>query len=288
MGIIGKDANQSVSDGSFALQAGGSIKITTGLSAADVIQLFDVLFQNQFPKIQEVAREQAISNRRELETLVISELQKNSEKIIIDKFKDPDIQALLNDALTFAARKGKKSHPDLLSKLIVEKVSGGNSDLMEIILTEAVSVVPKLTKSQISLICVIFVLNDVQMTAIPAKNILHMLDSFHQKFEQYLGSKFDLSPTSLKHLSYTGACNYNDFMVRDTVDSYLHKYAYFGASNAEEAKKKLGFIAPAIFRFINKINAPQIGGVNLTGVGQAIAITTLKEIAPFDYAQWLK
>ncbi|EEZ5930719.1 hypothetical protein DCA24_001598, partial [Escherichia coli] len=55
MGIIGKDANQSVSDGSFALQAGGNIQITTGLSAADVIQLFDVLFQNQFPKIQEIA-----------------------------------------------------------------------------------------------------------------------------------------------------------------------------------------------------------------------------------------
>ncbi|MGV4039727.1 LPO_1073/Vpar_1526 family protein [Citrobacter portucalensis] len=287
MGIMGKDVNQSVSDGSIALQAGGDIQITTGLSAADVVQLFEVLFQNQFPKIQEIAKEQAINNRREFEALVISDLHKNSEKIIIDKFKDPDIQALLNDALTSAARKGKKSHPELLSKLIVEKVSGGNSDLADIILTEAVSVVPKLTKSQISLICGVFVLNDVQLK-VTIGDTLYLLESFHKKLEQYLGSNFDLSATSLKHISYTGACNYNDFIGRDAVDGYLHKYANFGTKNAEEAKKKLELLAPATFRFINKINAPQIGGVNLTGVGQAVAITALKEIAPFDYAQWLK
>lgn len=287
MGIIGKDANQSVSNGSIALQAGGDIQITSGLSATDVVQLFEVLFQNQFPKIQEIAIEQAINNRRELEALVISDLHKNSERIIIDKFKDPDIQALLNDALTSAARKGKKSHPDLLSKLIVEKVSGGNSDLAEIILTEAVSVVPKLTKSQISVLCGVFVLNDVQMTVVMG-DTLYMLESFHKKLEQYLGSDFDLSATSLKHISYTGACNYNDFMSRDTVGAYLHKYANFGTKNAEEAKKKMEVLAPAVFRFINKINAQQIGGINLTGVGQAIAITALKEIAPFNYAQWLK
>lgn len=284
---MGKDVNQSVSDGSIALQAGGDIQITTGLSAADVVQLFEVLFQNQFPKIQEIAKEQAINNRREFEALVISDLHKNSEKIIIDKFKDPDIQALLNDALTSAARKGKKSHPELLSKLIVEKVSGGNSDLADIILTEAVSVVPKLTKSQISLICGVFVLNDVQLK-VTIGDTLYLLESFHKKLEQYLGSNFDLSATSLKHISYTGACNYNDFIGRDAVDGYLHKYANFGTKNAEEAKKKLELLAPATFRFINKINAPQIGGVNLTGVGQAVAITALKEIAPFDYAQWLK
>ncbi|MDQ4431526.1 hypothetical protein PKO51_19495 [Yokenella regensburgei] len=287
MGVISKDSNQSVSDGSIALQAGGDIQITAGLSIADVAQLFDILFQNQFPKIQEIAKEQAISNRRELEALVISDLHKNSEKIIIDKFKDPDVQALLNDALISAARKGQKSHPDLLSKLIVEKVSGGNSDLAEIILTEAVSVVPKLTKSQITLICWVFVLNDVQMST-PTGSTIHALEAFHNKLEQYMGSDFDLSATSLKHISYTGACNYNDFMGRDAVDGYLHKYNYFGTKDAEEAKKKLGFIAPAILRFINKINAPQIGGVILTGVGQAVAITALKKIAPFDYSQWLK
>lgn len=193
----------------------------------------------------------------------------------------------MNDALTSAARKGKKSHPELLSKLIVEKVSGGNSDLADIILTEAVSVVPKLTKSQISLICGVFVLNDVQLK-VTIGDTLYLLESFHKKLEQYLGSNFDLSATSLKHISYTGACNYNDFIGRDAVDGYLHKYANFGTKNAEEAKKKLELLAPATFRFINKINAPQIGGVNLTGVGQAVAITALKEIAPFDYAQWLK
>lgn len=287
MGFISKDANQSVNDGSIALQAGGDIQITTGLSTADVIQLFEVLFQNQFPKIQEIAKEQAIRNRKELETLVISDLHKNSEKIIIDKFKDPDIQALLNDALISAARKGKKSHPDLLSKLIVGKVSGGNSDLAEIILTEAVSVVPKLTKSQIILICWVFILNDVKIS-MSQGNVINVLEDFHNNLERHLGSDFDLSPTSLKHINYTGACSYNDFMGRDAVDGYLYKYDYFGTKNGEEAKKKLGFIAPAILRFIKKMNAPQISSVILTGVGQAIAITALKEFAPFDYSHWLK
>lgn len=287
MSLFEKGSSQNVSDGSVALQAQGDITITNGLSAADVKVLFEMLFENQFPKIQEIAREQALINHNEFQAKVISDLHKNSERIIIDKFKDPDVQALINDTLTSAARKGDKSHPELLSKLIVEKVSIGSSDLKEIVINEAIGVIPKLTNLQISLICGVFILKNLQMTY-PLGDVVYSLKDLHDAFESKFGLNLNLSETNLNHISYTGACNYNDFMGVDAFDVYLEKYKNFNTPNKAEALSKLKAIAPSIERFLENINTPRIGGITLTSVGLAIAITALKEIRSMDYAIWIQ
>ncbi|MCV5283331.1 hypothetical protein OFC15_30615, partial [Escherichia coli] len=86
------------------------------------------------------------------------DLTKNVDRLIIDKFCDPDVQATLTEALKSSARKGKKANMDVLSQLLVERVSNNNDDFRDIVLTEAVTVVPKLTQQQISLITIVFLL----------------------------------------------------------------------------------------------------------------------------------
>lgn len=287
MGLFNAGTSQKVSNGSTAIQAQGDVTITNGLSAQDVKVIFELLFENQFPKIQEIARQQAILNGNEFQAKVISDLHKNSKRIITDKFKDPDVQALLNDALISASRKGEKSHPELLSKLIVEKVSSGNSDLKDIVISEAIDVIPKLTKQQIALMCGVFILKDMQISS-PLGEVIYLLSRFHDKFEKAFGLDFNLSNTNLNHISYTGACNYNDFMGIDAIDAYLGKYNNFGAANKIEAQAKVKAVAPSIHNFLEKINTPTIGGITLTSVGLAIAITAINEIQQIEYSNWIR
>lgn len=281
-----KGSVQKVSEGSTALQANGDINITNGLSAADVIQIFDILFQNQFPKLQQVAKEQAIKNSKEFEAIVINDLHTNSEKIIIEKFKDPDVQALLNDALMSTARKGRKSHPDLLSRLIVEKVSAGNSDFQDIVLTEAVDIIPKLTKEHIVFICGVFILKQLVMQ-ISFGEVLYLIERFHIQFEEDFGINFNLSEANLNHISYTGACNINQLMGMDVVESFIVKYKMFGCGDLKAGEFKLKALAPATYRFLERINTPIVGGVYLTSVGRAIAITALHKLLPLEYSTWI-
>lgn len=287
MSFLNAGTNQKVSNGSTAIQAQGDVTITNGLSAQDVKVIFELLFENQFPKIQEIARQQALINGNEFQAKVISDLHENSKRIITDKFKDPDVQALLNDALISASRKGEKSHPELLSKLIVEKVSSGNSDLKDIVITEAIGVIPKLTREQIALMCGVFILKEVTMSA-NLGEVIYFLSNFHDKFEKRFGLEFNLSNANINHISYTGACNYNNFMSVDAFDIYLGKYNNFGATNKVEAQEKLKAVAPSIHNFLEKINTPTLGGITLTSVGLAIAITAINEIQYIEYSSWIR
>jgi len=287
MSLFNAGASQEVSSGSTAIQAQGDVTITNGLSAQDVKVIFELLFENQFPKIQEVARQQAIINGNEFQAKVISDLHKNSKRIIINKFKDPDVQALLNDALISASRKGERSHPELLSKLIVEKVSSEDTDLKDIVITEAIGVIPKLTKQQIAMICGVFILKDMQISSFLGE-VIYLLSNFHDKFEKRFGLDFNLSNTNLNHISYTGACNYNDFMGVDAFDVYLGKYNNFGAANKVDAQTKVKTVAPSIHNFLEKINTSRLGGITLTSVGLAIAITAIKEIEHIEYSDWIR
>lgn len=287
MSLIDKGPSQNVSNGSTALQAQHDINIKTGLSAQDVKVIFEILFENQFPKIQDIAKQQAIQNGKSFQAKVISDLHQNSERIIIEKFKDPDVQALLNDALMSASRKGDKAHPDLLSKLIIEKVSSGRSDLKDIAITEAINVIPKLTSHHINVICGVFIIKNLMISRSTGEAIYALRD-FHDKFENKFGVYFKLSDINLNHISYTGACNYNDFMGGDAYEIYLKKYENFNSSSANEAKEKIKSIAPSIDRFLENIKESRVGGITLTSVGIAIAIATLKEIQDMDYSIWLE
>ncbi|MFP1920402.1 LPO_1073/Vpar_1526 family protein [Lonsdalea quercina] len=286
--MLGNDNSMELNDGSLGIQAQGDINIKNGLSVSDVTALFEVLFQNQFPRIQEIAKNQAIKNGKFFESAVIQELHENSERIVIEKFGDPDVQAMLTDALTSCGRKAEKAHPDLLSKLVVEKVSSGNSELKDIVVTEAVTVVPRLTGPQLSLILIVFIMKDIEIND-HKFNLIYTVEKLHSAVEGLLSNGFKLSMANLIHLTYSGACDYNNFMSIDPYDSYFEKYNGLGAGSIQELKERLKILSPATSRFLDNFNSSNYGGLNLTSVGQAIAITMLKPYCPgLDYNTWLK
>ncbi|EAQ3886075.1 hypothetical protein E7U00_20595, partial [Salmonella enterica] len=153
---------QQIGNNSYAIQAGNNVNVS-GMSFSEVRELFNILFENQFPKLKDVAYAAAQENAKDFEERVVSDLTKNVDRLIIDKFCDPDVQATLTEALKSSARKGKKANMDVLSQLLVERVSNNNDDFRDIVLTEAVTVVPKLTQQQISLITIVFLLKNVEI-----------------------------------------------------------------------------------------------------------------------------
>lgn len=120
-------------------------------------------------------------------------------------------------------------------------------------------------------------------------NLIYTVEKLHSAVEGLLSNGFKLSMANLIHLTYSGACDYNNFMSIDPYNSYFEKYNGLGAGSIQELKKRLKILSPATSRFLDNFNSSNYGGLNLTSVGQAIAITMLKPYyLGLDYNTWLK
>ncbi|MBN6030343.1 LPO_1073/Vpar_1526 family protein [Pantoea ananatis] len=307
MSIFDNGLRQVAKENSIAMNAANDINITTGLSQGDIIQLFDRLFKGEFQNIQEIAKQQAILYSVSFQERLISDLSHNAERLIVERFRDPDVQATIRDAVISVARRGDKSRPELLSKLIVEKVSSTNSDFLDIVINEAINVIPKLTNKQVALICAVFVVRNLMVNS--SENILSTLEGFHEVLHEKIGSDFESTQVSLNHLGFTGACTYDEQRYYDVIDIYFGKYNNFDLKTPtmdkendnwypnkksieigdirREVMQELEEKAPVMMRFLKGVSAAHVSGVNLTSIGIAIALTIVKDILPAKYSDFI-
>ncbi|EAM1117235.1 hypothetical protein G3J33_003114 [Salmonella enterica] len=278
---------QQIGNNSYAIQAGNNVNVS-GMSFSEVRELFNILFENQFPKLKDVAYAAAQENAKDFEERVVSDLTKNVDRLIIDKFCDPDVQATLTEALKSSARKGKKANMDVLSQLLVERVSNNNDDFRDIVLTEAVTVVPKLTQQQISLITIVFLLKNVEIKD-PVNGVrLDLLERNFRSFESMYTDGFNLSQAQIYHIQYAGACSWNTFLGIDVEDYFMNKYPT-DIKDKSAYISNLKLVAPHVSAFLEKFSKSNYQGIELTSVGQAIALAVISRyVGRLDYKIWLK
>lgn len=150
-------SRKQITDGSSGIQADGNVTINNyGMTLAEVREIFDYLFNENFPKMQALRRayDNVLLLFRELE----AQFPDRYAEIDPDKFKDPDVQFTLNDAVRETAKRGDAANIDLLVNLIFERVSKDNSDLLDLTCSEAIKIVPRLTRPQIDLLSVVLLL----------------------------------------------------------------------------------------------------------------------------------
>jgi hypothetical protein len=140
---------------------------STGLSITDVKELAKSVFIENFPKLQEVAKQEAEKNR----DLFITELdQRIKDKLTeeeINKFNKPDIQYTLKDAILSASRKDNPSTRTILSNLIVERVKNDGIEFKEIVYNEAIGTIPRLTKNHLNILAFAFITKYARFPNIP-------------------------------------------------------------------------------------------------------------------------
>lgn len=281
---------QKIGSESTAIQAGGNVTIiqNNGLSAAEVRELCLQLLRENFPKLRQEAIEEAERNVQKFATSLESQIIERSEEIIFEKFTDPDVQATINDAVKASARRGEKANPSLLVDLIIERASSSTDDFKDIVISEAVTVVPKITKPQIAYLS--FIQYMTNMNFLGLKHI-SQLEPVSASALSVVSKGFNLSYSQKKHLEYAGTCSIMHILSVDIYSGWMNQlYKYMGYTNLEKFKSDISAFSPTSKTLLDTFDKDsKEAEVSLTSVGQAIALANLSTtIRRIDYSAWLK
>ena len=286
--MLGKKQEQKTEENSTAIQAGGDINLTqnNGLRISEVKELCLLFLRDNFPALRDEAVREAQNNVERFATKLESELANKIGSIALEKFKDPDVQAMINDAVQASARKGVKANPSVLIDLISERASIANDDFKDIVLSEAVLVVPKLTNAQISYLSFIHFMTSCSIGGL---NHISELEHHSKLASNAVSSGFNLSDSQKKHIQYAGACSIASMMRVDIYDAWSGIYKYLDYKSKEGFKADISKYCPITKNLLEKFEEDSAGGeVRLTSVGHAIAIAHLsKNIGHLDYNIWI-
>ena len=283
--MIGDKQQQTTESGSTALQAGRDINFH-GLSVAEVRELCILFLRDNFPQLQEEAKRVAEEHVRAFATSLENRLANDAASIVMEKFREPDVQAAINDAVQASARKGDGANPHILTTLISERVARQTNDFKDVVLSEAVQVVPRLTGQQIALLSFVHFVRSVVVQGLPS---IAALEPYGQAALRFSSSGFGLSESQKQHLQYAGAASVINIFGGDIFDNLSREYKYFGVVGAAPFKEELTKNAPSYLRLLEQFTTDNLFAVSLTSVGQAIAIANISNyIGRMDYTIWLK
>ena len=239
--------------------------IYTGLSLEEVSILVTNLFLDNFPRMQQIAKEVAESRVNELLEAAIKKIEKN--KITdLSPFMDVDVQYALYEAQKNYARFATEDLLNNLSSLIVERVKYNDGDLcLKVAIDKAISVISMLSAEQLDFLALLFSVSEVKFRNIKA------LDDLKQHLE-YLDNAF---PNALKanwqHLNMLGCLQ---IKLMNVCKNYAKIYEF----NIEEVKS----ICP---KNISDLS----GDYSTSPIGTIIAIiyATQKTKYQFDPKIWI-
>lgn len=278
--------DQTAENGSTAIQAGRDVHYH-GLTVAEVKEICVLFLRDNFPQLQEEARRTAEEHVKNFANLLENRLANDAASIVLDKFREPDVQAAINDAVQASARKGQAANPNILSTLISERVSSKTNDYKDIVLSEAVQVVPRLTNSQIGLLSFVHFVKSVTI-----QNLLNFsaLEPFGQQSLVFSSPGFGLSPSQWQHIQYTGAASINSLVGGDIYDALSKEtYKYLPLPDGMSFKEAIAKHAPSFGKLLDQFNSENLFRLELTSVGQAVAIANISNyLGKLDYTIWLK
>lgn len=284
--MLGDKQQQTTESGSTALQAGRDINIQ-GLSVGEVRELCIMFLRDNFPQLREEAKRTAEEHVRAFATNLENRLANEAASIALEKFSEPDVQAAINDAVQASARKGGRANPNVLSTLISARVARKTNDYKDMVLSEAVHVVPRLTAPQIALLSFVHSVKSMVYRQLPAVTSLEQVGQLALGFS---AAGFGLSESQRQHLQYAGAASVNNLVLTDDIfDVHSQEYKHFGVAGGAPFKEALARGAPSYLRLLEQFTTDDLFSISLTSVGQAIAIANISNyIGPIDYTIWLK
>src|SRR6266853_1687267 len=194
------DQKQTAREGSTAIQAAGDVTIISGPAPTEVMQIAQEVFNANFYRLANVAKETATARAEEITGDFLSKLQKENPKGL-EKCNDPDFQYALFTVQKQYARNGDKTLGDLLVDLLVDRTKHDQRDILQIVLNESLETAPKLTEQQLAVLAIAFLFKYTQN---------HGLGN-HQMFGEYLDRfVFPFAPKIVKnvacyqHLEFSG------------------------------------------------------------------------------------
>ncbi len=283
--MLNENQEQSVSGGSLAIQAKGDVIVYSGLSITDVRELCTLFLRDNFPKLREEAAQTAMERVQRFAEQLEQTLTANIDSLVADRFREPEVQATINEAVQAAAKKGEDSNPNILVHLIQRKLSSNCSHFADVVFSEAVKLTPLLTREQIAFLA--FVLF-IQTFYYPSAT-LNDLEAHAQTAWAYSEIGFGLSDAQREYIDYTGAATvYGNFAVRATPNIHAEMAARYRSHQSERFGSVTIPQIPTLAKLLSEYEKNKGSSVELTTVGKAIALSYISlHVGPIDFSPWI-
>jgi hypothetical protein len=264
---------QEVQQGSLAVQGGGDINVSFGLSVAEVRDLVHVFLQQQLPALRVEAKKIAEENAANFLNEFVKQANSSSKASAVEMAK-PDAQAAFQSALLGAAIKGDGVDLELVVAALIRRLEAADEPLIKLVLESVISLLPKLTRSQISFLAFVHYLKSVSH---PSASELIQLEKYAELVISVVTPGLALSLPSQQYLAGLGLLVINPVA---NADIWLHemcnKHSFFPTS--EEVLRSSS--SPNLSRMLDAYKAMSVPQVFLTITGSAIGILQLRRCFP--------
>jgi hypothetical protein len=283
---MGIKMNQKVNDGSTAYQSNGEMTVNNGMTFTDVRQLFEDLFERNFPRLVDAAAEKAQDNLLKFYNEVESKLKEHEGTIDFGKFTKPNTQYLLSSTIMEAARTG--NNLDFLSEALVTSLHSDSSEMLDIIAEQALGLIPRLTNLHISTIT----LNQYIIHIVKA-NIHDFSELAHQDSAvlKILGDFNNINMGTIHYIASLGIASYVNIMGYNLYEStFKQRYPdLYSTKKENEIKSDIESKSPSMKKMFDVFETKNVFQLTLNPVGQLIALINLKKVfGKLDYSIWIK
>lgn len=237
-----------------------------GLSYSDVKDIAMSVFKSNFydlgEKVEKIVQERA-------EKLLDDYLEKLSSKNpeYINNTQNPDIRYVIYEAQKNYARRGEEFTEKLLVETLVNRTAIQGNSIQELVLNEALEIIPKITPKQIDVLSLIFLNRYATYKSSDPINYYCDINSIIRS-----DMIIDKNSSLFQHLEYAscinisiGSIDYNDIIK-----------GKFPNVNGDEEIQKIINGNKELSIMSNMWNNSQLCNASLTSVGIAIAIANIK------------
>src|SRR5574343_595767 len=264
-------SKQTSGDNSTNIQAGRDIVQNNNVILYSIEEVAKKLKNHINRELPNITKHQSDTNQKSYFNVLsenLSRIVKNQEEVkkIIDT---PDFQYISKMASISASKTSSVELHTNLAKLIVDRVNVDSKELQRIVYNEAIKTIEKLTKDQLKIITLVFLLKHARWMGI---NTIDEFNKYLEIFRPFIDFKDSLS--EYQHIQYTG-CGIIGIMSYDILKIFKQNYSdvFSEDANMEEILKDNQLVQE-----IKKVWEKYPQKIELSSVGIVIAITYLEQI----------
>lgn len=242
--MLNNPQDQKVEQGGIAIQAKESVEAVTihqinnnGLTAEEVRAVANDAFRAEFYRFLDHAGDIATARAQKVLENYLDRIQKE-QPASLEQANDPAFRYALLNAQKAHAISGDENLEPLLVELLVERTAEAKRSLRQIVISEALEVIGKLTDEQIQTLSIAFLIHRGRSeNVLSFENWLLVMDQFVAP----LLPIHELSDTSFSHLEFVG-CGTVSLNNSSLAAAFLHSYSGVwqrGFPNTEKALQEL-------------------------------------------------
>lgn len=285
LGILMTDQKVNRSENVVQIAGNAEINNQYGLTVNEVRELTGMFMRENFPVLRAEAINAAQVNVNHFLLQFEQKIAQSIGNIDPTRFKDPDIQSSLNDAVIETAKKGSRSNPEILVELVTERLNLRTNDYVSLVVSEAIRVVPRLTPEQIAFLTLVLFLKKTKHDTAKSFNDFLPLASIVLEVSR---CSFGLSDSKKSHLEFTGCVKVNGLLSVSIYEIWKANYGFIKEIPDEELKNTIELDYPILHELAKAFSENKLEEMTISSVGQVIAIANLSKRMPgLDFANWV-